>query len=93
MLDLCRIFHVNVKQRKSIFHKFLITCNYIFGRIIGNKHFAIKCYYKTTIEIIDFCNAKANAQEFLDNEEITEETFYASVKEQLEGTDTDFLII
>jgi citrate lyase beta subunit len=57
MLDLRRIFHVNVKQRKSVFHKFLISCNYIFGCLIGNKHYALKSYYRTAKGIIDFCNS------------------------------------
>ncbi len=57
MLDLRRIFHVNVKQRKSVFYKFLISCNYIFGSIIGNKHYALKSYYRTVKGIIDFCNS------------------------------------
>ncbi|MBK8448511.1 MAG: hypothetical protein IPL42_00205 [Saprospiraceae bacterium] len=57
IFDLGRIFHVNGKQRKSIFHKFLISCNYIFGSMIGNKHFALKSYYHTVKGIIDFCNS------------------------------------
>ena len=57
MLDLRRMYHVNVKQRKSVFHKFLISCNYIFGSLIRNKHFFIKSYYRTTKGIIDFCNS------------------------------------
>jgi len=57
LLDLGRRFQVNVSQRKSVFHKFLISCNYIFGCIIGNKQFAIQNYYKSTERIIDFCNS------------------------------------
>jgi citrate lyase beta subunit len=57
MLDLSRIFHVNVKQRKSVFHRFLISCNYIFGSMIGNKHYALKSYNRTVKGIIDFCNS------------------------------------
>jgi len=56
MLDLSRLYHVNTKQRKSLFHKLLISCNYIFGKIMGNKHYAIKRYYETTNGIIDFCS-------------------------------------
>ena len=57
MLDLQRIFHMNIKQRKSAFHKFLISCNYTSGSLIGNKNYALKSYCRTVNEIIDFCNA------------------------------------
>jgi citrate lyase beta subunit len=57
ILDIRSIFHINVKQRKSVFHNFLISCNYIFGSMIGNKHYALKSYYQTTNGIIDFCNS------------------------------------
>jgi len=56
MLDLRRMFHVNIKQRKSLFHKFLISCNYILGSMIGNKRHALKSYFQITNEIINFCN-------------------------------------
>jgi len=56
LLDLRRIFHVNVKQRKSVVHKFLISCNYIFGSLTGNKIYALKSYYQTVQGIIDYCN-------------------------------------
>lgn len=55
ILDLYMMFHINVTQRNSVFHKFLITCNYFFGIIIGNKHNALKSYYQITNEIIDYC--------------------------------------
>ena len=57
MLDLRRMFHVNIKQRKSVFHKFLISCNYILGSMIGNKRHALKSYFQITDEIIGFCSA------------------------------------
>ena len=56
MLDLNRLFHVNVKQRKSLFDKFLVSFNYLFGTIVGNKRYALKNYYLTTKKIIDFCH-------------------------------------
>ena len=59
ILDLRRIFHVNIEQRKSVIHKFLISCNYIFGSIIGNKHYALKSYNRTIKGIIDFCNSNS----------------------------------
>lgn len=57
LLDLRRLYHINLKQKKSVIHKFLISCNYFLGTLIGNKHFALKSYYRTTIGIIDFCNS------------------------------------
>jgi len=59
MLDLSRIFHVEIKQRKSVFHNFLLSCNYIFGNMIGNKHFALKSYNRTVKGIVDFCNSNS----------------------------------
>ncbi len=55
VLDLSRIFQVN-EQRKSLFHKFLISCNYLLGIMIGNKRYALKSYYMTTNKIIEFCD-------------------------------------
>lgn len=57
VLDLGRMFRGDVKQRKSVFHKSLITANYILGCMIGNKYFALKSYYRTSKDIIDFCNS------------------------------------
>jgi len=56
MLDSRRIYDANVKPGKYLFHEFLISCNYIFGSMIGNKHYALKSYYQATKAIIDFCN-------------------------------------
>ena len=58
MLDI-GVNYANNKQRKHLFHKFLISCNYILGWMIGNKRYALNSYYKTVKEIIDFCDAKS----------------------------------
>jgi len=57
ILDLCKTSTKKVKKRKSVSHKFLISCNYFFGSLIGNKHHALKSYFQTTKEIIDYCNS------------------------------------
>ena len=57
ILDLGRIFHVPGRERNSIFYKFLITCNYIFGSMIGNKRYALKSYLRTVKNMIDFCHS------------------------------------
>jgi citrate lyase beta subunit len=56
MLVLAGMFHISIKPKKSLFHQFLVSSNYIFGRIIGNRFYALERYYQTTNQVIDFCN-------------------------------------
>jgi hypothetical protein len=55
MLISRRIFDFNIKQRQSLFHSFLISCNYILGRLIRNEHYALKSYWAIIDNVIDFC--------------------------------------
>ncbi|HET8963424.1 MAG TPA: aldolase/citrate lyase family protein [Chitinophagales bacterium] len=53
--DLSRSFPLEVHENNSSFHKFLITCNYLLGILIGNEKYALKSCRKTTDKIIDYC--------------------------------------
>ena len=44
------------KDKKSLFHNWLIDMNYLSGFLLWNHYFAIKRYLKLTDQIIDYCN-------------------------------------
>lgn len=53
--DLGRVYNVNSKPKHTIFHKLLISTNYVLGTLIGNKRYALRSYLKTTNTIINYC--------------------------------------
>ncbi|MPM26899.1 hypothetical protein SDC9_73404 [bioreactor metagenome] len=56
MLTLQGFSDINTRRRNPVFHKMLVTMNYLFGKMIGNKQFAMKSYYRTAQSFIGFCN-------------------------------------
>jgi citrate lyase beta subunit len=57
ILDVRRFSNDNAKERDTLFHKLLITMNYISGIMTGNKHNALQRYFETTKRVIEFCEA------------------------------------
>lgn len=54
--DMSRAFPVDIKQKNSTLHKFLISCNYLLGKWLGNERHALNTSLKTALAFIDFCN-------------------------------------
>lgn len=56
MLTLGRKYRHSSNLKKSLFHKFLITINYLLGKLIGNQKYAIDKYKELITKVEDYCN-------------------------------------